>query len=170
MVPLFSDRSVVMQLTVRQVSFISFFVVLGMIGYGYYLELCVGLQPCLLCQVQRISFMAIGTLFLASALFNPGIRVRRALIIGILFFVAIGLASAFRQIWLTMQPPQQNAMCLPVAFLLKQGAFVDVAKLLMTGGSECGEIQWQFLHMSMPAWSAVFFSLFGITSLWSWRR
>jgi disulfide bond formation protein DsbB len=170
MVPLSSDRSVLMQLSLRKLSLIGFIVVLAMIGYGYYLELCVGLQPCLLCQVQRISFIGIASMFLASAIFNPGVRVRRVLISILLFFVVIGLASAFRQIWLTMQPPTQSTMCLPVAFLIKQGAFYDVAKLLMSGGSECGEIQWQFLHLSMPAWSAMFFGLFGIASLWGWKR
>ena len=109
-------------------------------------------------------------MFLLSAIHNTGPRGRQGYLIGIFIFVALGLSSSIRQIWLTMQPPTQHSMCLPVTFLIQQGAFVDLAKLLFTGGSECGEVKWRFLTLSMPAWSAILFSLFGITALWRWRR
>lgn len=155
----------------RAINFLGFFAAIALIGCGFYMELVEGLTPCLLCQIQRICFFGVGTMFFFAAIHDPEIRGQRAYMTGILIFAALGLAAAFRQIWLQHQPPLANEVCLPgLSILLESGAFMDAAKLLLSGGTDCGEIEWSFLSLSMPAWSAIFFGGFGISVLWRWQK
>ena len=42
--------------------------VIGLLAFAYYLEFYQGLVPCALCEVQRLIFVLLGSLFLISTL------------------------------------------------------------------------------------------------------
>ena len=48
-------------------------VCLGLLGYAWYAQAQLGLEPCPLCIFQRVGIAGCGALFLLAALQNPGI-------------------------------------------------------------------------------------------------
>ena len=44
----------------------------GLLGFGLYLQYAGGQDPCPLCILQRITFIALGLVFLVAAVHGPG--------------------------------------------------------------------------------------------------
>src|SRR5213075_1325722 len=62
---------------------VGFLVCAGMLGFGYYLQFVVGLEPCPLCIIQRILLFAVGVAFLVAALHHPAGRLGAGLYGGV---------------------------------------------------------------------------------------
>ena len=82
-----------------------------LMGYALYVQHVLGLEPCPLCILQRVSVITAGVLFLVAALHDPGDRIARAY--GVLIDVAAlgGILVASRHIWVIAQPPGSVAEC-----------------------------------------------------------
>ena len=59
-------------MTKVQLNFAGFLICAGMMGYALYAEHVLMLAPCPLCMLQRVAVIALGIVFLAAALHNPG--------------------------------------------------------------------------------------------------
>ncbi len=140
----------------------------GMIAYAIYAEKVLGFVPCPLCMFQRVCIGALGIVFLIAALHRAGRT--GAVIYGVLIFLTAGAASwvAGRHVWIQAQPPGTVPACgAPLDSLLQMFPLHDVIRRVMTGGGECGVIDWTFLGVSMPGWvliTAVAFGLVGIAN------
>ena len=44
--------------------------------------------------------------------------------------------------------------------------FLDVMRTVLTGDGSCAEVQWQFLGLSMPAWTLLWFIGLAVLTLW----
>lgn len=133
---------------------------------SYYLQYVKNLEPCPLCLMQR--FMMFGLLFFS--LLGVLIFTRRRGVVLICSEICLalgGMVFAFRQLWLQSLPVADTGMCLPgiTAFMHKL-PWQDVVHAFIWGGSAgCGEVDWTFAGLSMPAWSAVYFGLIGLVSV-----
>ena len=140
----------------------------GMVGYAIYTERFQGLLPCPLCMFQRVCIGALGIVFLIAALHRA--RVVGAIIYGFLIFLAAGAGSwvAARHVWIQHQPPGTVPSCgAPLDNLLQMFPLLEVIRKVMTGGGECGHVDWQWLGISMPGWvliMAVTLGLIGIVN------
>ena len=140
----------------------------GMLGYAIYSEKVLGYVPCPLCMFQRVCIAALGIVFLVAGLH----RARRAgsIVYGVLTFLVAGGAGwvAGRHVWIQHQPPGTVPSCgAPLDTLMEMFPLHDVIKRVMTGGGECGNIDWTFLGISMPGWvliAAVALGLAGIVN------
>jgi disulfide bond formation protein DsbB len=138
----------------------------GMVGYAIYTEKYQGLVPCPLCMFQRVCIGALGVVFLLAAL-HPAKRVGAA-VYGVLVFLTAGSATwvAGRHVWIQAQPYGTVPACgAPLDTLMNMFPLSDVIRKVMTGGGECGLIDWTFLGISMPGWvliCAVALGLIGI--------
>jgi disulfide bond formation protein DsbB len=140
----------------------------GMLAYAIYAEKYLGFQPCPLCMFQRVCIGALGVVFLIAGLH----RAMRAgsIVYGVLIFLVAGGATwvAGRHVWIQHQPPGSVPACgAPLDTLMEMFPLHDVIKRVMTGGGECGTIDWTFLGISMPGWvliSAVTLGLVGIVN------
>lgn len=136
---------------------------LGLLGYGYYLQYVQGLEPCPLCMVQRVVFMALAVVFLIAALHNPlgwGSRIYGALI---LLLGAAGAAVAGRQVWLQGLPPEQVPECgPPLDYMLDVLPLAEVINTVLSGSGECAEVDWTFLGLSIAGWALPMFVLLGL--------
>src|SRR5688572_18682315 len=140
----------------------------AMLGYAIYAEKVLGYVPCPLCMFQRVCIVALGVVFLVAALHRAGRA--GSIVYGVLIFLAAGATSwvAGRHVWIQAQPPGTVPSCgAPLDSLMQMFPLHDVIRRVMTGGGECGTIDWTFLGISMPGWvliAAVAFGLVGIAN------
>lgn len=160
-----------MFMTSRHINITGLFLIMIALGFGYYLQYGLGLNPCILCVIQRICMMLVGGLLLAATVhYKNTIWSKRYLISGLVVLV-VGLFAVGRQLYLQSLPVDESALCLPgMSFFWKTGAYYKAFKSLFMGSAECGKVDWSFLGVSLAGWSGLFLlGLFGLLmfSLWS---
>jgi len=146
---------------------LGFAVCAGLLGFALYLQYYDYQDPCPLCIVQRIAFMALAAIFLVAALHGPG-RTGAIVYGGMLFLVAgVGAAIATRHVWLQNLPKDRIPECGPgLEYMLKKFPLTQVLEKLLTGSGECAEVGWTFLGLSIAGWSLVWFVLFAIFAIY----
>src|SRR5690606_826867 len=81
-------------------------------------------------------------------------------------FAGTGLALAGRQLWLQSLPPDQVPACGPsVDYMLEVLPWTEVLTTAIRGTGDCAEVVWRFRGLSIPGWTAVFFSLLVVVGL-----
>lgn len=130
-----------------------------LIAASYYIQFFLNIKPCLLCFLQRWVLVLIGILFLMSFLIHRALP-RTTLVLNFLtvLFNLLGLFAAGRQIWLEHQPQNMNMSCLPdINYLITHLPLQTVFKMLVLGSSDCGQVNFTFLGLSLAGWSLIGF-------------
>ncbi len=126
----------------------------GLMGFAFYLQYVKHQDPCPLCMVQRVIFIAILVMFALATVHGPkkiGERVYAALII---LLSITGIAVASRHIWIQHLPPDQVPACGPgLDYMLETMPMSNVLKELLHGSGECAAHGWTFLSLGIPEWS-----------------
>jgi disulfide bond formation protein DsbB len=137
-----------------------------MFASALYLQYVLRQEPCPLCMIQRVIFIAIGIVFFIAALHNPK-RIAARVYGGFIALLALtGVAVAGRHIWIQHLPKDQVPGCGPgLDFMLKNFPMSDVWQELMHGSGECAEKGWTFLSLGIPEWSLVSYVLLGAWAL-----
>ena len=138
----------------------------ALLGYAFYAQFVLHLEPCPLCIFQRVAVLGVGLLLLLAALHDPGRTGAR--VYGVLIAIAAlaGIAVSARHIWIQAQPPGTVAACgAGLDYMMEIMPLFDVVKKVLTGSGECGTIDWQFLGLSMPAWVLVWLLALGAWGL-----
>ncbi len=134
----------------------------GLMGFGLYLQYVKHQDPCPLCMVQRVIFIAILVLFLLAATHGPkrlGERIY-ATLIGLLAMSGVGVAA--RHIWIQHLPPDQVPACGPgLDYMLETMPMANVLKELIHGSGECAAKGWTFLTLGIPEWSLLCYLALG---------
>lgn len=129
-------------------------VVCGLMGFGLYLQYIKHQDPCPLCMVQRVIFIAILVVYALAMLHGPkhtGERLYAALIT---LLALSGVAVAARHIWIQHLPPDQVPACGPgLDYMLETMPMSNVLKELLHGSGECAAHGWTFLTLGIPEWS-----------------
>jgi protein dithiol:quinone oxidoreductase len=131
-------------------------------AYALYAQYDLRLDPCPLCIFQRIGVILLGLAFLAAALHHPRGWGRRAyaLLIALCALITAGLAA--RHLYVQSLPPGSLPSCgAPLLMLLRFTPVLQVIRTVLTGSGECGEINWRFLGLAMPAWVLLWALLLG---------
>jgi len=137
-------------------------VVATMFSVALYLQYVLRQEPCPLCMVQRVIFIAIGVVFFVAALHNAK-AIGRYFYSGLIAVLALtGVAVASRHIWIQHLPKDQVPGCGPgLDFMLKNFPMADVWQELMHGSGECAEKGWTLLTLGIPEWSLLGYLLLG---------
>jgi disulfide bond formation protein DsbB len=126
----------------------------AMVGYAiFYAERVLGLLPCPLCMFQRVTLGALGIAFLIAGLHR--VQRKGAIAYGVILVLVAGLTIwvAGRHVWIQAQPPGTVPACgAPLDAMMQMFPMFEVIGRVMTGGGECGTIDWTFLGLSMPMW------------------
>jgi disulfide bond formation protein DsbB len=137
----------------RLVNFAGFVACAALLAYALYTQYYQGLEPCPLCIFQRIGIAALGVVFLIAGLHNPrrwGAYVY-GLLIGAVALATIGVAA--RHLYVQHLPPGSVPSCgAPLDVLLQFTPVTEVIRKVLTGSGECGQVNWTFLGLAMPAW------------------
>lgn len=147
----------------------------GMISFALYLQHFEGQEPCPLCILQRVAWIALGGVFLVAAIHGPA-RVGALVYGALLFLVAgVGAAIAARHVWLENLPRDQVPACGPdLDYMLRQFPLSETLRRVLSGTGECAEVGWTFLGLSIAGWSLVWLVLMGafaaLLTVIAWRR
>lgn len=143
-----------------------FLACLGLLGFGLVLQHVIHLEPCPLCILQRIAFIAIGAIALAAVIHNPQ---RRGWTVygGLLAFLSVlGGGIAAWQVYLQHLPPGQVPECGPgLDFMLEAMPLTKILPLIFKGSGECAEVTWTFLELSIAQWALGWFVLFALAGV-----
>jgi disulfide bond formation protein DsbB len=150
-----------------------FLVCAALLGFGLYLQHVVHLEPCPLCILQRIAFIAIGAAALVAVMHNPQRR-GWAVYGGLLaFFSLLGGGVAAWQVHLQHLPPNQVPECGPgLDYMLEAMPLTKILPMIFKGSGECAEVTWTFLNLSIAQWALGWFVLFfmaGVTAVFHRR-
>jgi protein dithiol:quinone oxidoreductase len=138
----------------------------ALLAYALYTQYYGGLEPCPLCIFQRIGVALLGVVFLVAALHNPrrGGRYVYAVLIGLAALATAGVAA--RHVYVQHLPPGAIPSCgAPLAMLLKFTPVLTVIRKVLTGSGECGEVNWRFLGLAMPAWVLLWALALGVAGV-----
>jgi disulfide bond formation protein DsbB len=150
----------------RLLNFAGFAVCAALLGYALYAQFQLGLDPCPLCIFQRIGVALVGLAFLLAALHNPRGRGRYAYAALIGVCALATLAVAARHLYVQSLPPGALPSCgAPLAMLMKFMPLWQVVRKVLSGGGECGLVNWRFLGWAMPAWVLLWALLLGAAGL-----
>ena len=156
----------IQQLSARQIYLIIFLAVGGLIGYAAYSIKILGLEPCSLCITQQFFYSIVGITAFVAFNHNPVVIISRFYAAIIFLASAIGVWVAGRQVWLQSLPEDEVPLCgPPLEYILEVFPFGDLLSALFMGDGNCAEIPWQFLGLSMAAWSLGWFALFLVLSI-----
>jgi disulfide bond formation protein DsbB len=140
----------------------------ALLGYAYYAQYVMHLEPCPLCIFQRVGIFAVGVIFAIAAAHDPAGWGRRVYA-GLLGLASLATAGvAVRHLYIQSLPPGTVAACgASLDFMLKVFPLTDVLVKVLTGSGECAKVEWRFLGLAMPAWVLIAALAAGAYGLWA---
>lgn len=144
-----------------------FAVCAGLIAFGLYLQHSKGLEPCPLCILQRVIFVAIAAVALVAALVGTRRRAARigtGLAVALLALAGVGVAG--RQSWLQHFPPPLQECGADFYFLVDTTPLAQLLPALFSGTGDCAKRGWLFLNLSIAEWALLFFAAIAVLALW----
>jgi disulfide bond formation protein DsbB len=151
----------------RQGNLLGFAACAALLGYAYYAQVFLHLEPCPLCIFQRVGVFVLGLLFLIAAAHDPvgwGRRVYAALLVSAALAT---VAVAARHLYIQSMPAGSIPACgASLDFMLKVFSLSEVLVKVLTGSGECAKVTWTFLGLAMPGWVLIAGLGLGIYGLW----
>jgi len=147
----------------RAFNLLGFAICVALLGYAWYAQAVLGLEPCPLCIFQRLGVFAMGLLFLLATLHHPrgwGARVYGALL---LIAALATMAVAARHLWIQLQPAGSVPSCgASLSYMMRIFPLADVIRKVLTGSGECAKVTWRFLGLAMPGWVMIWAAGLGV--------
>jgi disulfide bond formation protein DsbB len=161
-----------MKLPSRRILYLAgFLACAGMMGFAFYAQYVLLLDPCPLCVLQRVATISLGIVFLVAALHNPSGWGRRVYAALVLLAAGGGAAVAMRHVWLQNLPPDKVPSCGPgLGYMLDNFPLGDALRMVFTGSGECAEVVWRLLGLSMPSWVLIGMVGLGAYGIWNSLR
>mgnify|MGYP001821887325 CR=1 FL=1 len=134
-----------------------FIISCALLAVALIFQFAMDLEPCPLCILQRLAFVAIGLFCLAAAIHDPeqtGNRVYAGLI-GISALTGLGIS--LRHSWLQHNPPEFVECGAGLDYWLETLPVGEILQKILTGSGECSDVVWKFLGLSIPEWTAVMY-------------
>ena len=137
-------------------------------AYALFAQYVLGLDLCPLCVLQRVAMIALGLVFVAAFLHDPG-RIGARIYAVLLFLVAaLGGSIAARHVWLQNLPASEVPDCGPgLEYMLNSFPLGESLNMILSGSGECADVVWSFLGFSMPAWVFASFVFLGVAGFLS---
>jgi disulfide bond formation protein DsbB len=152
-------------LTYKSIQVFNAVITAGVLFASFYFQYIKGLVPCPLCLMQRL---CVFLLLVVMGLSLCTVKKVRILNFFQIIISCAGLFFSLRQLWLQSLPPGTTASCMPgLDILIHYFPWHAVLKALVWGSSECSEVSWHMLGISMAGWCAVYFLFITIMSLFS---
>jgi protein dithiol:quinone oxidoreductase len=140
-------------LTRRSLNLAGLLACASLLGYAWYSQGVLNVEPCPLCIFQRVGVAATGGLFLMAWLHSPnglGARIYGVLI-ALAAFLTLGVAA--RHVWIQHLPEGAVPACgATLSYMREVFPLNEVIRKVLTGSGECHQVNWVFLGLAMPAW------------------
>ena len=126
------------------------------------------LEPCPLCITQRVIFLASGITFLLFY-FKSINKILELLVLGIINLT--GLIFAFRHVLIQRKVINIPAECgIDLEYMFDNFPLREVFELIFRGTGDCSEIDWSFLGLTIPEWSAIWFLILMAMTFTNYKR
>lgn len=162
-------------LSQRLVNLYIFLFCAALLGIALYMEHVMLLEPCPLCIMQRIFFLATGLVALAAFVHNPLARGKAiyGIVSGVMALAGAGFA--IRQIYLQHLPKDKIPACLPsISYMLETDfPMKDVLSVMFSGDGNCAEVTWRdpiLNFFTIADLSLIGFLGLAATCAWQWQR
>jgi disulfide bond formation protein DsbB len=84
----------------------------------------------------------------------------------LLGFSLLGLLTAGRHVWLTLQPPSAVTTCSPtLEYMLQNLPLTETIKVFFVGSGDCGKVSYHLLGLNIPQWTLICFITIFVFSL-----
>lgn len=127
---------------------------LGLVAFALYLQHVYDLEPCPLCILQRIAFMATGLFALLGIVFRSAALSRWLPVVVALPIVA-GLITAARHVWLEHFPPKALGCGAGLEHMIQNTPLAELLPAIFRGTGDCSIVLWRFLGLSIAEWSFI---------------
>jgi disulfide bond formation protein DsbB len=128
-------------------------------GFAFYLQYSLYLEPCPLCMTQRIFVCLVGILAVVAVIHNPGRGGIRGYSVAGMVASLVGGGFSVRHVWLQQLPEDLVPACGPsLQYMLETLPLNDTLNAMLSGDGNCAEVVWSFLGLSIPAWTLVVFA------------
>lgn len=155
----------------RALSFFACFLSCLSLAIALFLQIYDHLEPCRLCILQRIVYMALALLFFFGGLFQLK-PITRRIFFAVTFIVGcVGVAFALRHIWLQNLLAKTAPPCgASLQYLWKVLPLTEFMRLLFVGTGDCSVINWKFLGLTMPEYSLLLYVVLAGIAGWQVLR
>lgn len=136
-------------------------------AFALYLQYYEYQNPCPLCILQRVAYIAMMVVFLIGAIHGP--RRSGAIVYSTLLVIiaVIGAGIATRHVWLQHLPKDRLPECGPgLEYMLNRFPLMQALEKVFRGSGECAEVGWTFLTLSIAEWSLAWFVLLGALAVY----
>lgn len=138
---------------------------LGLLAFGLYLQLVVGLEPCPMCIVQRYALILVALFAGLAACFKG--RAARQLGVGLMgLFAGFGAFTAARQSWLQWNPPEILSCGRDFFGMIESFPLRRAVPMIFRGSGDCAAVDWTFLGLTIANWSFLCFAAFTALAVW----
>jgi disulfide bond formation protein DsbB len=155
-------------MTARAANSLGFLACAAILGYAYYAQFVLRLEPCPLCIFQRVGIFAIAIAFALAAVLDPVSWGRKlyAAAIALAALATVGIAA--RHLYIQSQPPGSVPACgASLDWMLKVSPLPEVILKVLSGSGECAKISWRLFGLSMPGWVLIAALCLGAWGLWA---
>lgn len=155
-------------MTARAANGLGFLACAALLGYAYYAQFVLHLEPCPLCIFQRVGMLVIGIAFGIAAALDP-VSWGRKLYAGAIALAALATVGiAARHLYIQSLPPDRVPACgASLDWMLKVSPLPDVIVKVLSGSGECAKVSWRLLGLSMPGWVLIAAVCLGAWGLWA---
>ena len=150
----------------RIVFLLIFLICITVIGYALYLQLVINLLPCPLCIAQRIAYWLVGLTAIFAFIHNPRGLGRQIYYSFITVFSLIGLVLALRHSWIIRYPESFQCGISAEEEFLNALSIANWWPSMFEANGDCADVKWEFMSLTIPSWSVIFFLLILITSVY----
>jgi protein dithiol:quinone oxidoreductase len=140
-------------ITRRALNFFGLLCCAALLGYAWYVQGVLKVDPCPLCIFQRIGVAALGAVFLMAWLHAPNLFGARVYGVLLVLCALLTMAVATRHVWIQHLPEGAVPACgATLEYLREVFPLGEVIRKVLTGSGECHQVNWSFLGLAMPTW------------------
>jgi disulfide bond formation protein DsbB len=150
----------------RIVLLLIFLICTTVIGYALYLQLVINLLPCPLCIAQRIAYWLVGLTAIFAFIHNPRGLGRKIYYSFITVFSLSGLILALHHSWIIRYPEAFQCGISAEEEFLNGLSIANWWPSMFEANGDCADVKWEFMSLTIPNWSVIFFLLILITSVY----
>jgi disulfide bond formation protein DsbB len=158
-------------MSTRLANLLGFLACVGLLGYAYFAQYVLRLDPCPLCIFQRIGVLALGMIFMFAAVHGPKRWGRTVYAVLIVVTALATIGVAVRQLYIQSLPPGSVPSCgAGLDYMLKVLPLEEVLSKVLSGSGECAKVDWRLFGLAMPAWVLIAAVAVGGYGVWANTR
>jgi len=156
----------------RQTYNIALLIIIVLLSFDAYLQVSLGVLPCLLTYAERIILLLLAIAFFSGGLHNHSKFSKKIHNWCSIIICLVGTATAFRHVLLQHAPLNSPTVMIPNFLDNLFSMFPFLIKIVnaYVGTADCAQVQWSWQSISLATWTLFIFIFFLAVSFWQQYR